>query len=66
MKNAGVKVTVIGIGSDVKDEELNAVASNAKNIVKVQSVDDLNEATPAISDNAGHAAGECITIICIN
>ena len=60
LKDADVKVSVIGIGSNVMDTELEAVASDSSTISKVESVNDLNEAAPVLSESAGKAAGTVV------
>ena len=60
LKDAGVKVAVIGIGQNVKDEDLKAVATDPSTISKVQSDDYLKEAVPIVSETAGRAAGNIV------
>ena len=59
LSNLDVKLTVIGIGPDVKNDELPAISRDPDQILKIGSVDDLNQATPLISENAGLASGNC-------
>ena len=62
LRDAGVKVTVIGVGPTVTTEELEEVATDPESVSKVMSVDNLSEATSVVSDNAGRATG-MITLI---
>ena len=62
MKKAGIKVLVIGIGQNVKNEDLEAMTSDPSAISKLSSEADLNQATAALSENAGNAAGNHMRI----
>ena len=57
LKSVDTEVQVIGIGSDLKDEELHEVSSAPRNVAKVKSVNDVEEAIPAISEAVGQATG---------
>ena len=62
LADAGIKVSVTGIGPNVKDKELNDVASDPSVVSKVVSFDGLKETTPVLSVAAGRAAGNCSCI----
>ncbi len=56
LKETGTEVVVVGIGNDVVDEEMERIASNPDNVLKVKSTGELNEATATISASSSKAA----------
>ena len=60
LKQNDVKVTVIGIGPNVKEDQIQVIASDPDNIVKVDTVNDLHEATPVLASAAKSKTGEYI------
>ena len=60
LRDVGVKLTVVGIGSDVKDNEMEAVVIDPESIMKLPTANDLSEATPLVSQGAGDATGKVL------
>ena len=63
LKRKKITLVVIGIGDNVKDEDLKKIGKDG-NVVKVEDADDLKKALTPILDASGKAAGILICIAC--
>lgn len=55
LRQTGVEVVVVAIGSAINDNEVNEIAGSPGNVVKVRSADDVNVATATISVSSTRA-----------
>ena len=58
LKDKGIKFSVVAVGDDVSAEELQAVTSEADDVVKLNTVSNLDQVTPALTKTSGSVAGK--------
>ena len=62
LEDSGIKVSVVGVGPNAKEKDVDAVASDSSTVSRIESADHLNEATSVISESAGRAAGNFLLL----